>query len=65
MCLIATNNRKNIVSVPPKIVFGGEMTPFQKIVVSYMIPNFRDQESRVEGSKMRPRPRLCIPRPRP
>ena len=40
------------------------MTIFGKIVVSYTVPNFRDREPTLEGSKIRPRPRLCVQRPR-
>jgi len=29
-----------------------------------MVPNFQDQEPRLEGSKRRPRSRLFVPRPR-
>jgi len=53
---------------PENEVFPGKWTFYQiKIVVLYMIPNFQDQETRLEGSKTRPRPRprFCVPRPRP
>jgi len=71
MFQIATNNRKNIVvpqvysKINPKNeVFRGKWPLLGKIVVSYMVPNVRDQELRLEGSKMRPRPKLCILRQR-
>ena len=62
MSLTATH-RKNVVAPqvysnkPPENVFLGKMTPFASIVVLDMVPNFQDQEPRLEGSKMRSRPR--------
>ena len=71
MSLIATNHRKNILAPqvypqkPENEVFGRKRPLSGHIVVLYIVPNFRDREPRFEGSKMRPRPRLCVPRLRP
>ena len=68
MSVIATNNRKNIVALqvypqkPLKMRFSGKMTPFGKIVVSYMVLNLGDQEPRLEWSKTRLRPILLCPK---
>ena len=63
MTLSATDNRKNIVApqvsglpLPPpkktlKMRFLGENDPLQKITVSYMVPNFGDQEPKTEGPR--------------